>query len=125
LFERLDRKEKRNIEETKKDIIKIFQNNSNTDLAITSYTLSLLCPITITRMFTPAKSSQCEHLECFDALAFIKMNENSNKWKCPICNLNCLYDDLKIDKYILSILNNPGIKNRLNVTSIKLSPSRF
>jgi len=124
LYERLVRKERRNIEETRNDIIKMFQNNNDTDLVITSFTLSLICPITKMQMTAPAKSSQCEHLECFDAWAFIRMNKHYNKWRCPICNLNCLYDDLKIDDYILSILHNPIIKTG-SIGKIIIKPNGF
>ncbi|XP_026816868.1 E3 SUMO-protein ligase PIAS1-like [Rhopalosiphum maidis] len=126
LFENLLNKERINMEKTRDEIFKLLKNDNDPDLAITSITLSLICPLTKIKMFAPTKSSRCDHFECFDGYTFIKMNEIKEKWRCPICNLDCFYEDLKIDNYILSILNNPTIKTDpigKKITSVQISPN--
>lgn len=96
------------LEETKKTIIKQLAN-IDPDLATTSTRYSLICPLSKQRMEFPARSSKCVHLQCFDLRCFIKMNEVSSKWKCPTCFQPCLYDDVQIENYFLSILTDPNL----------------
>lgn len=49
-------------------------------------------------------ATTCAHLQCFDALLFLQMNELKPKWKCPICNVMILYDDIVIDGYFLNVI---------------------
>lgn len=106
LMQKLQNKKVKSIEETKDDIIKMFADNDNDpDLVSTSYYCSLVCPLGKTRINIPAKSINCKHLQSFDALTFILMNEKNSKWICPVCDKQCEYDDLQIDSYFLEIVN--------------------
>uniref|UniRef100_A0A2S2PP54 E3 SUMO-protein ligase n=1 Tax=Schizaphis graminum TaxID=13262 RepID=A0A2S2PP54_SCHGA len=111
LVNRLFGKARRNKQETINDILKLFEKNNDTDLAITRFKLPLICPITKLRMKVPVKSNQCKHIECFDALAYICSNRRNTIWKCPICHLDCLYNNLEIDSYIFFLLNHPSLRN--------------
>ncbi|XP_022162931.1 E3 SUMO-protein ligase PIAS1-like [Myzus persicae] len=95
----------RSLEETKHDIIKKL-TVVDPDLASTSITVSLVCPLSTVRMKIPAKSIHCNHLQCFDAGTFILMNEKKPKWMCPTCYTSCLYDEIRIDGYFLEIVEN-------------------
>ena len=52
----------------------------------------------------PARPSTCKHLQCFDAMLFLQMNERKPTWNCPVCDTKALYDNLYIDGYFMDIL---------------------
>jgi len=37
------------------------------------------------------------------------MNEKKSTWKCPICDISCLYDEIQIQYYFLSIVTSPEL----------------
>lgn len=108
LIRRLQGKEGRSSEETREDIIRML---ANPDLAKckSAYGFSLLCPLGKKRMEIPAKSIHCDHLQCFDVKIFLLMNEKKSTWKCPICDISCLYDEIQIQYYFLSIVTSPEL----------------
>lgn len=95
-------------EKTKMMIIKMI-TAARSDSATITYHISLNCPISKKRFETPVKSINCDHLSCFDAKAFLIMNETNAKWICPICSKSCLYEELKIDEYFLDIIECPNL----------------
>lgn len=102
------------------NIIKRFaisKSNLNTSVPVH---MSLLCPLTLLRIKIPVKTINCNHLQCFDAIEYISMNEKNPTWLCPICDKVCLYDDLLIDAFLLKILQNANL-NRFN--DIQLVPN--
>lgn len=103
LIEKLLGKERKSSKDTKNEIIKKL-TDVDPDLATTSNQFSLLCPLTKTRMKIPAKSINCDHIKCFDASTFIKLNELNLTWFCPICCASCLYDEIKIENYFLEVV---------------------
>jgi len=62
-------------------------------------------------MTIPAKSINCDHLQCFDASIFILMNEKNPTWMCPTCNKSCFYEDIQIESYFLDIVTNPNLSD--------------
>lgn len=108
LLQKLQEKGARSSEDTKNDIIKKLAD-VDPDLATTSYRFSLVCPLGKMKMKIPAKSVNCDHLQCFDASIFILMNEKKPTWMCPTCNKSCLYDDIQIESYFLDIVSNPTL----------------
>ncbi|XP_025203455.1 uncharacterized protein LOC112600446 [Melanaphis sacchari] len=87
--------------------VKDSMNGSNFAL----YTVNLLCPINNLRMKLPAKSENCNHVECFDLQTFISLNYIKPTWICPICKEPCPLDSLKLDSYLLSLINSQNIPN--------------
>lgn len=69
-----------------------------------SIKVSLLCPITSTRIKIPVRSINCDHVHCFDVENFIKINDISPKWKCPICNQYIKFDNLILDGFFTELL---------------------
>lgn len=103
LLQKLIDKGSRSSEETK-NYIKTKLKNSDPDLTTISYRFSLFCPIGKKKMKFPAKSTKCDHLQCFDAYTFILMNEKKPTWMCPTCNQPCLYEDILIESYFLEVI---------------------
>lgn len=86
---------------------RLIKENFNDDIEIATTTLrvSLVCPLGKIRINTPCVSIHCTHLQCFDALTFLKMNERKPSWSCPVCNKATKFDDLIIDGYFRNILS--------------------
>ncbi|KAI0322662.1 PINIT domain-containing protein [Amylostereum chailletii] len=66
--------------------------------------ISLKCPLSYMRITTPARSSQCVHPSCFDAMSWYSVNEQTTTWNCPICEQVINHDELIVDGYFDEIL---------------------
>ncbi|CAM4921904.1 unnamed protein product [Rotaria socialis] len=75
-------------------------------LVATKHRVSLICPITQALIVVPAKSSLCLHLTCFDLRSFLQMNERRLQWTCPLCKKPALYQNLRVDKRLQTIISN-------------------
>jgi len=66
--------------------------------------LPLTCPLTMERLVTPVRGSQCQHLQCFSLQAYLQSNRQmqafNNRWKCPCCSLVVYPADLVHDAYV-------------------------
>ena len=76
------------------------------DVHFGSYQLSLICPLGLTRMKEPGRGVECKHLQCFDLTKYIKYVRDCGKWDCPICDQKCPFESLRIDDFVLDILQN-------------------
>ncbi|CAI6353469.1 unnamed protein product [Macrosiphum euphorbiae] len=89
------------------DVTKEFIKNSlknNDDMSVDSFIVSLKDPLTTQRMKVPARGKECKHLQCFDAKKFLQMNEQTQKWECPICKEQVKYENIEIDEFFYRIL---------------------
>lgn len=70
--------------------------------------LDLRCPIGLSRIKIPVRGFKCDHIRCFDLVAYVSVNRSTSninlRWLCPICHSYVLPNDLLIDSYIYSIL---------------------
>ncbi|KAI6239177.1 hypothetical protein M3Y99_00622000 [Aphelenchoides fujianensis] len=74
------------------------------DVRVDTVRIPLTCPCSSTRISTPARSSKCEHLRCFDLKNFILLNEKRNVWKCPVCCKEAPLNTVMVDKMFVDIL---------------------
>ena len=49
------------------------------------------------RMQLPCRAQTCSHLQCFDAITFLMMNEKKPTWNCPVCDKPTPFHKLIID----------------------------
>lgn len=56
------------------------------------------------RMQIPTRTKSCNHLQCFDLMNYLMMNEKRPSWKCPNCPANAHYDNLVVDEYFMDLL---------------------
>lgn len=49
------------------------------------------------RLSVPCRAESCAHLQCFDAVFYLQMNEKKPTWLCPVCDKPAPYDQLIID----------------------------
>ena len=52
------------------------------------------------RMKMPCRSVTCDHLQCFDAVTYLRMNEKKPTWFCPVCDRHAEYSKLIIDGFV-------------------------
>ncbi|KAH6923458.1 hypothetical protein HPB50_001279 [Hyalomma asiaticum] len=94
-----------------RELVKQTMNlrGSGDDVAVTRYPVSLLCPLTKTRINLPCRALSCTHLECFDAFNYLQINEQRPRWVCPVCGHRATYASLYIDRLFVGILRKaPG-----------------
>ncbi|PWN49944.1 hypothetical protein IE53DRAFT_120118 [Violaceomyces palustris] len=101
LVQRLRRKAYRSKEEVIASMKKAAEDD---EIQAGAATMSLKCPLSYMRMTTPCRSTQCSHVQCFDALSFYSVNEQTPSWICPVCNRAVRPDDITMDGYVDDIL---------------------
>ncbi|KAG2236005.1 hypothetical protein INT48_004335, partial [Thamnidium elegans] len=98
------------IEETERMIrnfLGSMEDGDDDDIVILqrSVKLSLKCPISLKKFKTPTRGKNCKHLDCFDLVPYLLINESSNpQWSCPCCNKPTYPDELARDLLIESLL---------------------
>lgn len=58
---------------------------------------SLVPQLVKMRLSVPCRAETCAHLQCFDAVFYLQMNEKKPTWMCPVCDKPAPYDQLIID----------------------------
>lgn len=86
------------------------------DLQVATASLSLRCPITYARIHYPFTSVECDHIQCFDGLSFLTMQQRVPAWQCPVCSNTIREDLLCVSDYIKTILDSVSEE----VDSVKL-----
>ncbi|KAM7410160.1 hypothetical protein PAMA_001553 [Pampus argenteus] len=74
------------------------------EIATTGLRVSLICPLVKMRLGVPCRVLTCAHLQCFDAVFFLQMNEKKPTWTCPVCDKPAPYELLTIDGLLSEIL---------------------
>ncbi|KAF9436126.1 SUMO ligase siz1 [Entomortierella beljakovae] len=88
-----------------KMLLMIAERNKDEDIMATSSTLSLKCPLGFQRIKIPCRSSYCQHLQCFDAITFFDLNEQTPTWTCPVCSrIMHSWEEIVIDGYFKDLL---------------------
>ncbi|XXH04715.1 hypothetical protein Hte_011137 [Hypoxylon texense] len=82
----------------------ISKKANDPDVVATSQKLSLLCPLSYTRLKVPCRGMACNHIQCFDARSFMQLQEQGPTWNCPICYNPTPFDTLAIDEYVQEVL---------------------
>lgn len=98
-------------------IKKYNEVDNEDDLVVATSTLSLRCPITYARLKYPMKSLQCSHIQCFDGLSFLIMQQRIPAWQCPVCSSTISGRALVISDYLTEILESTSD----NVDSVTLN----
>uniref|UniRef100_A0A8C5NXJ0 E3 SUMO-protein ligase PIAS4 n=1 Tax=Jaculus jaculus TaxID=51337 RepID=A0A8C5NXJ0_JACJA len=77
----------------------------DSEIATTGVRVSLICPLVKMRLSAPCRAETCAHLQCFDAVFYLQMNEKKPTWMCPVCDKPAPYDQLIIDGLLSRILS--------------------
>jgi E3 SUMO-protein ligase PIAS1 len=62
------------------------------------FRISLNCPISFSRIKIPVKGHLCKHLQCFDFENYVDINSRRPSWRCPHCNQNVCYTEIRSDQ---------------------------
>eukprot|EP01118_Nematostelium_gracile_P018386 TRINITY_DN8151_c0_g1_i1.p1 TRINITY_DN8151_c0_g1~~TRINITY_DN8151_c0_g1_i1.p1 ORF type:complete len:169 (+),score=14.56 TRINITY_DN8151_c0_g1_i1:59-565(+) len=89
------------MEESRNRLKEIFRDD---EIQMLSLRLSLRCPLTQSRLITPAKGKQCRHLQCFDLTAYLTMNRNNPSFECPVCQRSLPPSELLKDEFVHHLL---------------------
>ncbi|KAM9912435.1 hypothetical protein OXX69_002584 [Metschnikowia pulcherrima] len=79
--------------------------NAADDIVVENVPLSLRCPVTYARIKHPVKSYQCDHVQCFDGLSFLMMQEHIPAWQCPVCSKTVNENSLAVSDFLQDILD--------------------
>ncbi len=104
LYQRLKNNGVRNADHSRALIKEKLSHDPESEIATMSLRVSLMCPLGKMRMSTPCRPITCNHLQCFDAVLYLKMNEKKPTWICPVCDRKAPFDSLIIDGLFMEIL---------------------
>ncbi|KAH7669874.1 MIZ zinc finger protein, partial [Aphelenchoides avenae] len=85
---------------TRLDTIRLIRNffgDDNTE--IVAKTLSLVCPISKSRIIDPVRGTSCKHVECFDLRKCLEYHKTMAFWEYPFtfCRQQVGLQELQID----------------------------
>lgn len=109
LLVELKKRPLRALDKTKELIKKSME--SDADMGVDSMFATIKDPLSKMRMNLPARGIDCIHMQCFDAIQFLQMNEQKQTWICPLCKKKVRFEDIEVDEFFLNILQNPNLSN--------------
>lgn len=107
LLVELKKKPFRANDKTKELIKKLMKTDA--DMGVDSMFATVKDPLSKTRMELPARGKDCIHLQCFDAIQFLQMNEQKQTWICPLCKKKVAFENIEVDEFFLNILQSPNL----------------
>ncbi|XP_075042225.1 E3 SUMO-protein ligase PIAS2 isoform X3 [Mixophyes fleayi] len=105
LLQKLKMKGIRNADHSRALIKEKMTADPDSEIATTSLRVSLMCPLGKMRLTFPCRAVTCTHLQCFDAVLYLQMNEKKPTWICPVCDKKAGYEILILDGLFMEILN--------------------
>lgn len=70
------------------------------------------------RITIPCRAITCAHVQCFDALLYLQMNEKKPTWICPVCDKPATFSNLSIDGSVIHLVNIDFIYNLISLISL-------
>ncbi|MBN3303160.1 PIAS4 ligase, partial [Amia calva] len=104
LFSKLKRFSVESSERCRELIQDKLRFDPDSEIATTGLRVSLICPLVKMRLGVPCRVLTCAHLQCFDAVFFLQMNEKKPTWTCPVCDKPAPFALLIIDGLLSDIL---------------------
>lgn len=75
-------------------VLSLDHPEDNSGAQIIQHKASQICPITLLLISFPCKGRNCGHSQLFDARSFLKLASTTSHWKCPICSISLLPEEL-------------------------------
>ncbi|KAH7716877.1 SUMO ligase [Aphelenchoides avenae] len=90
------------------------------EVQVASKILSLICPLSKSRIVNAAQGAACRHLECFDLRSYLQFHTTLTFWECPFefCREKIPLEQLRISDYFTDVLQEVSD----NVSSVELRP---
>ena len=93
-----------------RNVIAAKLEDKDDEISTSSVKVTMACPLSMMRINFPCRASTCDHLQCFDADMYIRMNEKKPKWVCPVCNKPAYFEHLFLDGFYIQLLLSPKFK---------------
>lgn len=89
----------------KESVLEKLRKPEDDDIEMASFDLTLKDPLSYMRITVPCRSVFCKHNQCWDAMAFLSINEQTPQWTCPICHIAISgLEGIAVDGYFQDIL---------------------
>ncbi|KAI8847996.1 hypothetical protein BC829DRAFT_227070 [Chytridium lagenaria] len=89
------------------------------EVVATSQMVSLKDPVAYCRIQVPSRASTCQHIQCFDLLTYLTLNERIPTWVCPICSKSALYENLIVDGFFQELLEKAKGKDSVESAELR------
>ncbi|KAL3867156.1 hypothetical protein ACJMK2_044379 [Sinanodonta woodiana] len=116
LLSRLKQFGQRHPDHTRALIKEKLTHDPDSEVATTSLRVSLMCPLGKMRIQIPCRAGTCSHLQTFDAMTFLMMNEKKPTWMCPVCDRPAPFHKLIIDGLFVEICRQETEANEIQFT---------
>jgi len=80
-----------------------FKSNDD-DVVCGETKVSLRCPLSICRINTPIRGTECTHPQCIDLYTFLAFSHRTGIWQCPVCLRPLKFNHIVIDNEMKQIL---------------------
>ncbi|KAG7698181.1 hypothetical protein KL914_002128 [Ogataea haglerorum] len=108
LLDRIVNKAHISEQQTIESIMERHQEDDDDLIQTEKEVVSLMCPCSFIKMRYPCRSTKCRHIQCFDALSFLQLQQQAPTWQCPVCSSRIELSDLALDDYFLKIVEQTG-----------------
>jgi SUMO ligase MMS21 Smc5/6 complex component len=108
----------------------VAESNASSEVEAVSEIISLLDPLTMSRIATPCRSIKCNHyLQAFDMTSFLEINQSFGNFKCPCCStvlviFFCynfkLVEDIRFCEFFASVIADPLVALDEEVTRVEV-----
>ncbi|KAI8927253.1 hypothetical protein BC831DRAFT_189095 [Entophlyctis helioformis] len=105
----LEANEKFTIQESAKLASRLFVMDDDLQTVSTA-SVSLKCPVVLTRIKKAARGRDCTHIMCFDLDNLLRSHEAGKKiefcsFTCPVCSIRLSIDKIRIDPFMQFIID--------------------
>lgn len=93
--------------QTEKTIVGVKREHAPDDddeLLAVENSVSLMCPLSLMRIKTPARGEACTHRRCFDLNTWLLFSDPTDIWQCPLCSMPLLPSQVVIDAEMKAVL---------------------
>merc|ERR1712228_1171837 len=81
-----------------------FKQSADDEVVCGETKVSLRCPLSICRIFTPIRGTDCTHPQCVDLKTFLAFSHRTGIWQCPVCLKPLKFNNVVLDNEMAAIL---------------------
>merc|ERR1712228_467887 len=87
-----------------------FKQSADDEVVCGETKVSLRCPLSICRIFTPIRGTDCTHPQCVDLKTFLAFSHRTGIWQCPVCLKPLKFAKVVIDIDLVRLYPNGSFK---------------
>merc|ERR1712154_269596 len=81
-----------------------FKQSADDEVVCGETKVSLRCPLSICRITTPVRGTECTHPQCVDLKTFLAFSHRTGIWQCPVCLKPLKFNNVVLDNEMAAIL---------------------